>query len=129
MKAVIIGALVAALAAGAAFAQPASDAAPAAESAKPNNVCLWTYLIDHTTIKDRGKAILFHMRNGKNWENTLKVPCPGLNFNGFAYITRNGSICSNMQAIYVLRTHEVCLLGDFEPYAASPKMKPDNAGH
>ena len=111
----------------AAYAQPAGQTPPE-QAAKPNNVCLWTYRIDHTTILDKGKAIVFHMRGGKNWKNTLKAPCPGLNFNGFAYVTRNGQICSNMETIMVLRTHQVCMLGNFEPYTPPPK-KTDDAAH
>lgn len=118
MKTIVIGALLAALAAVPAMAQPEASAP------KPNNVCLWTYLIDHTTIKDKGKAIVFHMRNGKDWINTLKAPCPALQFNGFAYVTRNGQICSNMETIMVLRTHQVCMLGNFEPYTPAPRKKP-----
>ncbi len=128
MRAVVIATLAAALAAGAAVAQPAADSGPA-QAARSNNVCLWTYLIDHTTIKDKGKSIIFHMRNGHDWQNTLRAPCPGLNFNGFAYVTRNGEICSNMETIMVLRTHEVCMLGNFEPYVPPPRKKPDDHGH
>lgn len=126
MRLAIVGALVAALAAGPALAEPAAGPQTKSEqAAKPDRVCLWTYLIDHTTIKDKGKAIVFHMRNGKDWINTLKSPCPALQFNGFAYVTRNGQICSNMETIMVLRTHQVCMLGAFEPYTPPPKKKPD----
>ena len=118
MKAVAAGAVIA----GLAIAPAAADVAKPVPPAR-NNVCLWTYLIDHTTTVDKS-TILFHMRNGKIWKNTLVQPCPGLLFHGFAYVTRDGQICSNMQSIMVLETHQVCMLGAFEPYTP-PKEKPD----
>lgn len=113
MKTIVIGLALAVLAAGAAYAQP-----PAHEHAGP--VCLWTYRIDHTKTVNPN-TVLFYMKNGDVWKNTLSQPCRGLMFNGFAYITRDGSICDNMQSIIVLRSHEVCQLGAFTPV---PRAKP-----
>lgn len=117
MKALAIGSIVAALACGVAYAQPAKSEAPAKRAP---SVCLRTYQIDHTSTPDT-KTILFYMRGGKVWKNTLQLPCHGLKFYGFSYVTRDGQICSNMQSIMVLKTHEVCLLGDFTPYTPPPK--------
>jgi len=117
------------IAAGALTALCASTAvaaaadAPATAPINPNTVCLWTYLIDHTHFISP-RTILFYMRNGKIWQNTLVNDCPGLNFYGFEYVTRDGQICSNMQSIHVLRTHEVCLLGAFTPYTPPEKAPP-----
>ena len=107
MKAIVIGAAIAALAIGTALADPAP---PPDKHEGP--VCLWTYMIDHTKTVDR-KTILFTMKNGDVWKNTLLQPCPGLMFHGFAYVTRDGSICDSMQSIMVLESHEVCQLGAF----------------
>jgi len=118
MKAIIIGALTAGLAASAAFAQGGQQKhAPL--------VCLWTSQIDHTKTVD-AQTLLFYMRNGKVWKNTLQSRCPSLKFYGFAYVTRDGQICSNQQVIHVLKTHETCVLGAFEPYQppAKPVPKP-----
>lgn len=126
MKAMKAMTAVAAVIAGLAIAPAAADETKPVPPSR-NNVCLWTYLIDHTTTVDKS-TILFHMRNGKIWKNTLVQPCPGLLFHGFAYVTRDGQICSNMQSIMVLETHQVCMLGAFEPYTPPPKEKPDAQG-
>ena len=123
MKAIAIGATIASLAIGAASAQathPQGAMAGAAAAKEKPLVCLWTYLIDHTRTVD-AKTLLFYMKDGKVWKNTLISRCPSLTFHGFAYITRDGQICSNQQVIYVLTTHEACMLGAFEPYVAPSK--------
>lgn len=119
MKSIVIGAMAASLAIGTAFAK---DAAPA--PAKPRQVCLQVSRIDNTHVVDKS-TIIFRMTGGKLWKNDLRTPCSGLNFYGFAYVTRDGQIC-NTQPIMILRTHEVCMLGDFVPYTPPPKAKPDH---
>ena len=124
MKAIVIGALAASLAVGTALAHGIDTDTSGKARPAPNSVCLWTYQIDHTTVPD-AKTILFHMRSGKIWKNTLQTRCPGLLFNGFKYVTPIQQICSNAQTIQVLRTGEVCALGNFEPYTPpkpAPKM-------
>jgi len=118
MKAIAITAVIAGLAIAPAAADETKPAQPA-----QNTVCLWTYQIDHTTVPDKN-TILFYMRDGKIWKNTLPQPCPGLLFHGFAYVAHADQICSNMQSIQVIETHEVCMLGAFEPYTPPPKEKP-----
>jgi hypothetical protein len=80
------------------------------------HVCLQSTAIENTTTVD-ASTILFHMRNGTVWKNTLKVPCPGLKFHGFSYLTRADEVCSDAQAISVIETGEACELGTFTPYA------------
>ena len=77
-------------------------------------ICLESYLIDHTSVKD-ASTIQFHMKNGEVYTNTLKNACPGLNFHGFTMNIRGGNdqVCSNQQSISVLVTHETCLMGEF----------------
>jgi hypothetical protein len=103
----------------AAFALAALAAVPAV--AAPGSTCLRVINIDRTNSPD-DRTIIFRMNNGDVWRNDLKNNCPSLRFNGFAYdVTPPNEICGNLQAIRVLRTHSVCLLGPFT------KMQP--AGH
>jgi len=100
----------------------AAIAVCAALPAQASPVCLWTYRIDHTSVLD-SKNILFHMKDGKVWHNALQNPCPSLNFHGFTMVVRGGneSVCSNQQAIKVIDSGEICMLGEFTPYAAPGK--------
>ncbi len=82
--------------------------------AMASNTCLMTHRIDNTKVVD-AKTILFRMKDGKVWRNTLQTPCPGLLFEGFVYVAHNDQICGNEQSIRVLRSHEVCMLGPFAP--------------
>lgn len=120
MKSIVIGAIAASLMIGTAFAR---DPAPA--PVKPRHVCLWVNRIDNTHVVDKS-TIIFRMKGGKMWKNTLRTPCSGLRFYGFAYVTQDGQICST-QPIMILKNNEVCMLGRFEPYVPPPKEKP--AGH
>ena len=87
-----------------------------------NSICLKTYMIDHTSIPD-DKTILFSMKDGKVWQNSLPFACPGLSFQGgFEYATSFDEVCSNAQAIRVLRQNSECMLGAFTPYSA-PKAQ------
>lgn len=95
--------------AGAAFAARA-ESAP-----HPPPVCLEVSRIDHTHVVDP-RTILFYMRGGAIWKNTLPAACPDLIFNGFAFATSIDEICSNMQSFRVLYSGEVCMLGTFTPY-------------
>jgi hypothetical protein len=90
-----------------ALSLPASAAGP---------TCLQIVRIDHTTIPD-DSTILFHMRDGSIWKNSLPTPCVGLRIeNGFGYDTATDDICSNLQTIRVLRHGSICTLGTFTPY-------------
>ena len=78
-------------------------------------ICLMTRQIDSTTPRDNGKALMFRMKDGSVWRNDLRGQCPDLNFNGFVWSTANpgGTVCENEQTIHVLRSGEVCQLGNF----------------
>jgi hypothetical protein len=109
-KSWVIAMLVSALSTGAALA---ADAPPAASAP---SVCLEPSRIDHTTVLD-DKTILFKMRDGTIWRNDLPQKCYSLKIeNGFAYEVQGDSICSNLQTIRVLRSHNTCFLGAFTPY-------------
>jgi hypothetical protein len=134
-KILVIAAMAGSLMAGglmvsSAWAAPAQDAqtmpardAQTAPAPKSGNICLRTIDIQNTTIPDE-KTILFHMRNGKIWKNSLRNRCNGLRFNGFAYVaTPPNQICGNLQTIRAIQTGSVCMLGAFTPYEA-PKKAP-----
>lgn len=75
--------------------------------------CLEASLVDSTGVID-DRTILFHMRNGTVWKNTLRQSCPNLKFRqGFSQVVRSGEICANKQIISVLGTKNTCQLGDF----------------
>jgi hypothetical protein len=118
MRFIASAAISALFAVSVANAQPAQPAFLQAAKSRP--VCLEPYLIDHTHTVDP-RTILFYMRGGKIWQNTLPGPCPELMFHGFAYVVRGEYICSNMQGIRVLRSGAVCELGAFTPYNAPPR--------
>ena len=111
MRTLVSALAVAAIAAGA--------AAPAA--AAP--VCLTSYLIDHTSVQKDARTILFYMKDGRVFANTLVSACPGLHFHGYVMNIPGGNetICSNQQSIRVLVTNEVCQMGEFTPYTPAPK--------
>lgn len=100
--------------AGLMIATSAAQAAPADYDKSAAPTCLWTYRIDHTTYV-KPNVLLFHMKDGTTYQNTLKTSCRGLAFHGFVYETHTDSICSNAQSIRLLETNQVCLLGAFSP--------------
>jgi len=100
------------------FAAVSANAQPT--TAPGHTVCIRPFdsptgSIDHTHVVDT-KTILFYMRGGKIWENTLPLPCRGLMFHGFTFLTRQDEVCSNAQAIRVIETGQVCELGQFTSY-------------
>ena len=76
--------------------------------------CLDTYRIQNTTVPNPN-TIIFHMKDGSAWRNTLKNSCPELRFWGFVYVDRGGTleICDNTTAVKVINSGEICLLGTF----------------
>lgn len=113
MKIVVAAAFGVLAAAGVANAQPAT-------ADKAGQVCIEAHEIDHTHVVDP-RTILYYMRDGKIWQNTLKAPCRGLEFHGYEDLVHEDEICSNAQSIRVLVTGQVCLLGAFTPYTPPPK--------
>ena len=100
-----------------AFGLMASVQTAFADPPKHNSICLDAGNIDHYSYPD-DSTILFHMRGGKVriWRNDLPHACPGLKFEqGIALEIRGGTICSNMQVVYVLRRWMPCGLGNFTP--------------
>jgi hypothetical protein len=86
-----------------------------------NGVCLATAQIDHTDIVN-DSAIVFFMKDGKAYMNTMRIPCSSLKMeDGFGYTTDAAEVCSNSQTIRVLRSGNFCELGQFTPFTP-PKV-------
>lgn len=91
---------------------PAVAQAPAPPA---GHVCLSLREIQRTETPD-DHTILFHMRDGKIWRNTLKQNCPMLRISPWAQVLPNGEmVCGNQQFIHVLQTGNTCTLGEFTP--------------
>jgi hypothetical protein len=85
------------------------------------NFCLRTHDIVSTDSKD-GKTLVFKLRDGRTLVNHLRGICPGLKFNGFAWVIRGSEeVCENEQTLRVLQSGEICMLGKFAPPVAKPK--------
>ena len=65
------------------------------------DICLQTFNIRSTKVLD-AKNILFTMRDGTVYRNTLRTPCIGLLFHGFAYKVNYDELCGYGQAIHVV---------------------------
>jgi hypothetical protein len=97
-----------------ALALPA--AAPVAAQDQHPNVCLNTTEIRNSQAVD-ARTILFKMRDGKVWRNTLAARCPDLvsqSAGAFSQTVHTDFICANVQHITVVSTGMVCRLGEFE---------------
>ncbi len=113
MKAIAIGLLMA-CSVSAAFAQ-------STYTMQGGNVCLRGYAVDHTKAPD-DRTIIFYMKDNKTWVTHLKSLCPQLMVSGFSYVASPpDDICGNLQAIKVIRTGAICMMGPFEPYTPPPK--------
>ncbi len=97
------------------FALAVPELAFAADTSPPH-ICISVSQIDHRVILN-DQEIVFYMRGGKAWKNTLHAKCGGLKFQGgFAWTIRGDEVCANQQVIYVLDRGNPCMLGDFTPY-------------
>jgi len=105
-----------------AFTAAAIAAGAMAAPAMASPICLTSHLIDHTSVQKDAQTILFYMKGGKVYSNTLRNRCPGLNFHGFVMNLRGTDVvCDNQMSISVLVTHETCMMGAFSPYEAPAK--------
>ena len=80
------------------------------------SICLRTQDVDHTQVLN-DHQILFYMRGQKIWLNTLQSRCITLpNQEGFTWSSAFPEFCGGAETIRVVRTGEVCRLGQFSPY-------------
>ena len=104
----------------AAIASALAAATIATSAALAAPVCLQTQYIQNTSIPN-SRTILFHMKDGTTWRNTLRNSCPDLKWYGFTYVLHGQTeICENLLAIRTLYTSETCLLGPFTREPPSP---------
>jgi hypothetical protein len=90
------------------------SAIPVQAQNAPGNVCLNVTEIRNTQAVDR-RTILYKMRDGKVWRNTLAADCPtlvGFSSGGFTQVTHTDFICANSQMIKT-QSGNVCRLGEF----------------
>ncbi len=85
-----------------------------APASSPASVCLNVRNIQRTEVQD-DRTILFHMRDGKVWQNRLRRVCPMLKTSPYTQVLHNDQVCSNQQFIHVTQTGDTCALGDFTP--------------
>jgi hypothetical protein len=80
------------------------------------SICLQTHDVDHTQVLN-DHQVLFYMRGKKVWLNTLQSRCITLpNQEGFVWSSAFPEFCGGAETIRVVRTGEVCQLGQFTPY-------------
>jgi hypothetical protein len=98
--------------------------ASAQTAAAPRNaICINGTDIESTSVPD-DNTIVYHLRNGQVWKNTLKATCPNLKFeHAFTEVIRASQICANAQMIRVHETGSICALGDFTLVSAAPKTR------
>jgi hypothetical protein len=97
------------------------------EAPKAPPRCISSQDIENMEVVD-DYTILFHMRGGKIWKNTLKTQCYGLGFErAIAYETWGGELCANAQPFRVVRRGTFCTLGSFEAYRKQPPKDGDTS--
>jgi len=102
------------------LAATAASGVQAPASSPASNVCLFSRNIQRTEVVN-DRTILFHMRDGKVWRNTLRRVCPLLTTSPYTQNLHTDQVCANQQFIHVTRTGDTCALGDFTPVAADAK--------
>ncbi len=61
--------------------------------------------------------IVFYLKGGKAWKNTLQGTCYGLHAQqGFRWRLSSNTICANQQILYAMQSQKPCFLGNFAPY-------------
>jgi hypothetical protein len=78
-------------------------------------ICLSTRNIANTSPSPDGTAITFRMTDGSVWRNDLRGRCPDLKWDGFSWASSDPMerVCANEQTLRLMRTGEVCALGNF----------------
>jgi len=103
-----------ALLASSALALSAATQVQAQAQAQGGNFCLNVTEIRSSQAVDN-RTIIYRMKDGKVWRNTLAAPCPELvSFSAGAYSQElhTDYLCANTQTITV-KSGMVCRLGEF----------------
>ena len=86
-----------------------------AQNTRDGNVCLnVTEILTSQAVDNR--TIVYRMKDGKVWRNTLATPCPDLVSHaagGYSQVLHTDYLCANTQQITVQQTGMVCRLGEF----------------
>jgi hypothetical protein len=98
--------------AGAALVLAASAPAEVPVPSASSSFCINVRNIQRTEVQD-DSTILFHMRDGRVWQNRLRQICPMLKTSPWTQVLHNDQVCSNQQFIHVIQTGNTCSLGDF----------------
>jgi hypothetical protein len=111
------GRMKAALAASLALVLPSlAVAADASPPVPKSNVCFDVSDIDRSVILS-DQEIVFYLKGGKAWKNTLQGTCPGLHSQqGFRWRISTTTVCANQQILYAMHSQKPCFLGNFTPY-------------
>ena len=102
------------VAAGAAFALFVTAPVQVQAQNTSPGICLNVTEIKNTHVTN-ARTIMYQMRDGKVWRNTLATPCPDLvsQAGGYTQKAHTSWICANSQTITVNATGMVCRLGAF----------------
>jgi hypothetical protein len=99
---------------------PTASAIAQAPPPNPGRVCLNIREVQRTETPD-DRTIVFHMRDGKIWRNTLRQNCPMLRTSPYTQVLHSGDlVCSNQQFIHIAQTGDTCALGEFTPVNPQP---------
>ena len=95
----------------------AALAAPDTSAAVTTRDCVTTHTLRSTAVLD-DQTILFQLRDGSVWKNTLDYSCPSLGFNeAFSYVSHGAQLC-DLDTIKVFEPYgssgATCGLGKFE---------------
>ena len=78
-------------------------------------MCLEVANIRRTNAPD-SQHLVFYMRDGKVWENTLPRTCAGLTSNSWTWVVRGPlRVCANTHRLRVFQNNVICAIGDFAP--------------
>ena len=89
-----------------------------APASAPPTGCLNVQDIQRTEVQD-DRTILFHMRDGRVWQNRLRQICPMLKTSPWTQVLHSNQVCANQQFIHVIQTGDTCSLGEFSPAVPS----------
>jgi len=101
-------------------AAPALAAASGDEAVQGTKVCLRAVnVLNHVVPDDR--TIIFHMKDGTVWKNTLQADCHGLHMaDSFTLAPPQGWLCANQQPLRINGAAPItCYLGDFQQMPAA----------
>ena len=98
--------------AGAALVLAVSAPAEVPPPAASSSLCINANNIQRTEVQD-DQTILFHMRDGRVWQNRLRRVCPMLKTSPYTQVLHSDQVCANQQFIHVTQTGDTCALGDF----------------